>query len=326
MADSSNSYEQAILEFCKTREELCAEKRKTKDERSEHLDAEKTLNGLLIESMEKNNITCICMGDEVGEKKYLRVMPPTKRSIKIKCVDDILELTKDMSRHVDTIPKPELAAAVVSIFKKRALERGQVGSSRLVLAQRGSRGNITERTMLSKETLNLSCQYIDAKTELIDGRNRLKRFKNRQADAERKLIPLLPSEGALVKVSGGEGRKERTIRLHATTPGASRIPSRTTSGGSPTVPSEVPPEIPPEIPPEVPPEVTSNDSFKVSPEAPATSSSASTPPFPKLGMRTAISIVREAASEASEVRHTPDMDFDKALKVCILVFIVDSEQ
>ena len=74
MDDDRISYEKAILEFCKAREEFCHEKRRTKDERAEHFDAEKTLNGLLVESMKKNNIKCICMGDEVGAKKYLKVL------------------------------------------------------------------------------------------------------------------------------------------------------------------------------------------------------------------------------------------------------------
>lgn len=322
MAANSKTCENVILEFCKAREELSVEKRATKDERAEQLDAERTLNGLLIESMKRNGVTCICMGDEVGEKKYLKALPPTKRSVKIKTVDDILELTKDMSRYVETIPKPELAAAVVNVFKKRALDKGEVGSSRLVLTQKGTRGNITERTMLTGETLSLSCQYIEAKTELMSARDKITKLKNKKVDAEKRLIPLLPSEGVLVKVSGGEGRKEKTIRIQSSATSRSSAPE----AAPPGLPSKDSPgdaTLPPAPSPHPPGDATLSSPPPSSPPLPGDATLSSPPPPPtrpllKLGMREAISIVREAATEASEVRHTPDMDFDEALKVCIV--------
>lgn len=266
----ADSFDEAVQEYCRAKQELSTLQRKCKDEHLERVDAEKTLSNLLLESMTKNGVSCICMGDEVGEKKYIKVVPPVRKSMKIKTEDDLLSLVEGMSKSLDPVSKSDIPAAVVFLFKKRALERGESGKPRLVLTHKPVRRmRIDERDMLATETKNLSTQYVEAKHDLLDERDQMRPLKEKQKETERTLLPLLPSEGTLVKVSGGEGKKEKTIRLQR---------------------------------------------FVKEPNAAPAGKSASK----SIGIRSAICIVREAAEEASEVRDTVSLDFDEALKACIL--------
>ena len=318
---TESEVEAAILEYCTAREALMAHRRTTKDERTEHVDAEKTLQGLLVESMQKHEITCICLGDDVGADKYLRMVPAPKRSMKIKTKEDLLSLVANMTPHLTTVAKADVAHTVVQIFKQRAKERGPpVGKPRILVAKRmatkSSAANITERDMLPNETKNLSLQYLEARNDLLDARQQVKPLRARQVEAEERLLPLLPVEGALVRVSGGgKGRKEKTIRLQRVDPTSShtsQLPDQTSTTGPP---DQTPP---PPSDPTLPPDSSSSDPMSSSPAPQPPPTTPNQAPPSSIGMRLAVAMVRDAAEEASGVRLTPTMDFDEALKACLI--------
>lgn len=286
------SVEEAILKYCDLKSRLTDESKRTKEERAESIDAKRTIGNLLLCSMEKNDVRCVCLGDDVGDKKYVRLAPPSRRSMKVDSFEKVYSLLEGVSSLVSTVPDVEVPSHVVRIFKERALERGPPpGPPRLVQTKRPLKSDhAKEIPHLPSETKRLTSQYAEAKREYEKCKENVSHLRSEVKSAETSLLPLLPSEGALVKLKKGD--KESVVRLIRVDPPPPPPSSTPSSSSKPSPPT------PPPSNPSPPPSSNPSDQKRLS-------------------LRSASQVVRTAAEEAVKARSTPDIDFDVALRACV---------
>ena len=231
----------ALLAYCTARERLRRAEAASKDDRAEQLDAERTLRGLLTDSMQRHAVSCMTVpGPGDGSARYVRLAPPTRRSCKLTCVDDALSLVDGVARQLTEVALQDLPKATVALVRDRARERGPPpGPPRLTLVSRASTASSRGTTSATvdlvhapSETRNLVTQYLEARVERDAGRAALKPLRAQRKQAEEALLPML-QEPATVRMARGD--KECTMRIERVAP-----PEEPTGGDEGTHPDRRP--------------------------------------------------------------------------------------
>ena len=202
----------ALIAYCRAREALRAEMKRSKEDTLEKRDAEKTIGGLLVKQMKNQDVQCVALERSEGVK-YLHVKPGRRGSAKLKDESDVVSLVENISEMITHAEKKDIPKAVVDVVKQRLRERAPpAGPARVVEVSRAPRGvPISEVPMISESVGTLASQYVEAKTDLCVVREKMKPLRLEQKRTEEALIPLLPQHGMEIRIS--DGGKTKDVRI-----------------------------------------------------------------------------------------------------------------
>ena len=198
------SKEAALLTYCRSREILKRRERETKESRAEQADAERTLGGLLAESMQRNALECM---PAPGGEGFVRLAPPAARPCKLRTEEDVLSLLDGVDRAVEDVPAERLPRVIVKVVQERARDRAREQQPhqtppprvRMVKAPTGS----VHHGPLPLETRTLATQYTTAFQERREALDAMKPLRAAYRAAEAALKPVLEgTESVRMEVDG----------------------------------------------------------------------------------------------------------------------------
>lgn len=183
---------EAVKKFLLTRNALKDMERDTKEQRTSQRQAERTLGGMLSESMQRNNVDCLSLPPaDDGKLRYVRLVRPARRVCVMRTEEDVLALVNDVSRHVTDVAAEDLPKAVVALVVSRARERGaSPPPPRIRVCDRPARQS-TESAHAPTETRRLSTEFTMAHRERHTSQAPLKRLRSEHRSAEKILMPIL---------------------------------------------------------------------------------------------------------------------------------------
>ena len=192
--------EKSLLNFMQKRQELRTATRDTKEERGESLEAQRTLNGLLTESMKRHNIDCIATSNG-----FVRVVQSTRKA-PIKGPDDVRALLHEIQR---MLPDKYDVGDVLRSVKSRLDNRASiVGPARATfVSQVPKKTRVVRHEDVIRETSTLISQYAQANREWRTGNLALKPLREAHREAERVALDRL-AEPARVKVCSTNGSEK----------------------------------------------------------------------------------------------------------------------
>ena len=280
--------ENVIASFCKAREAHLNAKR----ERLDVTRIEKLHSSALTEQMSKEEVSCIALEDG-----FVRLIPGPKRSMKLKTLQDVLDLTSDIERHITEVPREHVPVEVVNLVKRRALDRGPPPSHPHLItssyAQRNQRSTLVSTLPESmRETVHAFCS---AKSTRSEHSELIRDLRKREVEAEKTMIPSLPSEGIVVQMKTDTHAIRITPPVLATKTGHVEQKQGVVA------------------------EKASEKAGETAKDCIAHTCSGSTPdqqPFkqPCIGMRMLIPILKKAAADAAAVSRSSSLSFDSELK------------
>ena len=155
-----------IVQYCVARERYQTRQSQLKEQRAEQADAQRTLGGLLLDSMTRNDIPVVCVPSQHGPTRYIRILRGTNRSQPLKNIDDVLELVKDVSRYVTDVSTEKLPGAISKLVEGRARAKGTPGPARIQVSPKmNANENIVNMSITPTETQQLSTQFEHAYSE-----------------------------------------------------------------------------------------------------------------------------------------------------------------
>lgn len=162
--------------------------RATVEERAETADALRTINGLLTETMVRNDVRCVRIANNESGVQYVRVVPTRRRAKQLKNVDDVLSLLDGISPEVSDVPMEQLPTALSRIVQERARQQGNEVAPRVQITQRvGIRERIAEADQVPREVAQLSKQMSTTHAERRQLRERIQPMRAEMARCERKV-------------------------------------------------------------------------------------------------------------------------------------------
>lgn len=177
-----------VIEFCKCREHLNRVQRETQDVRVETADAIRTLSGLLVDTMERTNTSCIRVPRTQASALYVRRIPPQMRAKQLRTMDDVVAILADISRDVVEVPWEDVPDAIVKIVRQRVREQGTQKQATIRVVERvGPRENITEMDHAGREAQTLTRQFVESYVERQTVRAQIKPLKDAFRRAEKTL-------------------------------------------------------------------------------------------------------------------------------------------
>lgn len=195
-----------VVEFCRARERLKAAERATRDERAEQNDAQRTLGGLLSESMERHRLQCVALPPIGDVPQYARLSGGGRSACAIRSTEDALALVRGVAESLPRVALEDLPAEVPKAVMARARERGKPQPVRVRLASRPPRTGVTEASLAAAETRQLSEQFVRAAQEVRTSREALKPLREEMRRCERAAAPLVAAEAARVQMERGGNR------------------------------------------------------------------------------------------------------------------------
>jgi len=276
--------ENVIASFCKAREAHLNAKR----ERLDVTRIEKLHSSALTEQMSKEEVSCIALEDG-----FVRLIPGPKRSMKLKTLQDVLDLTSDIERHITEVPREHVPVEVVNLVKRRALDRGPPPSHPHLItssyAQRNQRSTLVSTLPESmRETVHAFCS---AKSTRSEHSELIRDLRKREVEAEKTMIPSLPSEGIVVQMKTDTHAIRITPPVLATKTGhveqkqgvaAEKVDETVKDGVAHTCSGSAPDQQPSKL--------------------------------PCIGMRMLIPVLKKAAADAAAVSRSSSLSFDSELK------------
>ena len=292
---------EAILEFCKAREALRMADRETRSDRAEQNDAERTIGGLLCESMMRHDVSYLTVPSTAhAPERYARVRQPPRRACRIKTVEDAVSLVTDVARHVSDIPAEDLPNAVSKLVQERARDRGPPpGPPRVTIVTRppakkrpkSDAEDVRTPYTGTAETQRLFQQYVGAHQERQETRGRMRILREDVKAAETRLLPTL-SNPVTVQMSKPNGKGNVLMRLERALPPTPRPPPST--AGS-TIPE-------------------GGTASRAGSKIPEGGTKIPETPFTGVGIRSFLNMVRESTEESIQL---PRENLDAALQTCL---------
>ena len=121
-----------MVAYCRARERLRARERETRDERAEQNDAQRTIGGLLGESMARHNVECVALPPSItaeGGVGYVQLVRPGRRACAVRSVEDALSLLDGgVATCLPDVPREALPAAVARLVLTRRTRPRAVAS------------------------------------------------------------------------------------------------------------------------------------------------------------------------------------------------------
>jgi hypothetical protein len=220
--------EQAVLEFCKTREAVLEMTRNTSTERAELREAHKTLTEHLRTSMQANEVDCVRVASSNAPPVYLKLTKETRRAAPMRTVEEALELVHDVACHVTHVATEDLPDAIARLVEARARERGTVVPPRLQIVPRvGVRQKIVEHTYAGDKIATLAAQMEESHVARHAMQERVRPLRKTMKRMEQSLVAQtdapVPVDGIVVAMTHAPVKdvdappKQRTVRVFAET-------------------------------------------------------------------------------------------------------------
>lgn len=200
---------EAVLEFCRTRDQLARRERETREIRTERNDAQRTLGNMVRDSMQTNDISSVSLDD--GRRVCL--LPGVRRSAPPATLEDALSIVRDLgSDVVGTNSASKLLQAVLRVARERLKERGPPqGPPRLLFkSTSASGGSAADST--PDETKRLLVQYVQAHQDCRESREALAPLRAAKRRASEALVPLL-EQPVTVRMRASDDTNGRLLRL-----------------------------------------------------------------------------------------------------------------
>tara|TARA_B110000046_G_scaffold155871_1_gene166397 strand:- start:699 stop:1541 length:843 start_codon:yes stop_codon:yes gene_type:complete len=221
--------DEALVAYCEARDAVQRHERATREARTEQVDAERTLGGLLSESMARHAVACV----PAGEGRYVRLAPAARRAMAVKTEEDALSLVEDVARHVRDVPAEELPAAVVALVRERARARGPPpGPPRVRVLSKLPVRLPAPPPLAPAETQRLLAPYLEARRERAEARAALAPLRAARKRTEAALLPQLHGVATVrmaapAPASDGaaQAAAARTLRVEVAPPRAARSSS-----------------------------------------------------------------------------------------------------
>ena len=93
-----------VLRYCHARQKLNDMLRDTKSERQELYDAQRTIGGLLMDSMLRNNITCTTLGDN----RFVRVVNQKTGGVRIRTIEEGIGLLSGLRARMTNVLRDDV--------------------------------------------------------------------------------------------------------------------------------------------------------------------------------------------------------------------------
>jgi hypothetical protein len=174
----------AVTDFCQARERLRRAEAETREQRAEQNDAQRTLSGLLGESMARHDVKCIPLQDG----QYVTLPPPRRRACSVKTLEDVLPLLENLAHALPEVAEEELPAAVARLVMERARDRGTLSTPRPRVQLRPPTKHLAMTHTLPVETRTLSQQFAGSVHECRETRRQLKPLRDAVRDCEKKAV------------------------------------------------------------------------------------------------------------------------------------------
>lgn len=182
-----------MVSFCAARERLRTAEHESRDERAEQNDAQRTLSGLLLDSMQRHQVACVAVPatEALPGGGYVYLPPPTRRACALKTPQDVMPLLRDITRTLTDVAEADLPDAVSRAVLRRAREQGELRPARPRVQARPPRQSVVH--VPPNETKRLSEQFATAVEECRDTRRRLKPLRDAVRESERNVLRTVPA-------------------------------------------------------------------------------------------------------------------------------------
>lgn len=222
------SKEAALLNYCRSREILKRRERETKESRAEQADAERTLGGLLAESMQRNALECM---PAPGGEGFVRLSAPSTRPCKLSTEEDVLSLLDGIDRALTDVPAEKLPTVIVRVVQERARDRARNQRPQQALPLRVKMVKAPTGPVhhgpLPPETRTLATQYTTAVQERRGALATMKPLRTAYRAAEAVLKPVLEGTESVRMEVDGTSKVLQVCKVERPPPGSS---SRSSSG------------------------------------------------------------------------------------------------
>lgn len=193
-----------VVRFCHARQRLRDTLRDTKNERQELYDAQRTVGGLLLESMTRNGVQCVAMPDN----RFVRVVNQKARALRIKTVDEGLDLLSGLDAQLQGVLRENIPGEAVKFTKQRICTLSDGDDSvevRKRLQITSKQPKSYDPAMLPGEVTRLTKDYTDACSQRLDSTQTLRPLRESQRDTERALLQTM-SQPVSVQQRTPDGR------------------------------------------------------------------------------------------------------------------------
>lgn len=172
-----------VVDFCRARE-VCQEAiRATQEERTEATEANRALMSMLTESMQRHNVRCI----EVQDNVYVKMTTPTPTRKPIKTTGEVEELISGIGGAVLPCSKGEIPAKVTEFVSSRLKMKSDTRDSprpRVSVVTRAAASSVPVTTTPS-EVRTLTGQFVESCSHRKTLRMKMRPLQKAQQESER---------------------------------------------------------------------------------------------------------------------------------------------
>lgn len=189
------SHPKAVIDFCKARQALRDEEARRKDTLEETADAKRVSMDLLMESMTKHRVECVCLPPTTveGEIKYARIVPGNVKYSTFRSVDDVARFAHDMYASVKDTPEVDVPREVLRTFLERA--KREEPMPRLTICPKvPQKVAATLPSQPATEVTRLSSNVASAVQEYRSCREPIKALKSTTREAEKVVQKIVREE------------------------------------------------------------------------------------------------------------------------------------
>lgn len=200
--------------FCRARFALRDAQRVSREELSELQGACRSTRKELLDNMLEHGVECVSLQDAAsGTTRFARVVDKAARHVPLKCADDVLKFSHDLSSHIREVTDAEVPKCVSTLILSRA--RVETTGKRLSITKSvPSNVNVTPRPPAPVTTATTS--FVSSSQEHANEQQRVQGLRARVRDSEKQLASVLPpNDPILLKVLKPDG-SERLVRIENT--------------------------------------------------------------------------------------------------------------
>lgn len=201
-----------VLNYCRSKEALRKVREQTKEERAEQLDATRTLGSLLRDSMMKNEVRSVPIGDNL----HVRLTAPVQLPFSCKSVEEVMSLFESLPSFSTSDARDKVEEYMSKWVRAQIQERRPPpGLPRVSIVSRIPRKS-KPPTPVPAETRRMIDEYVSAYNDRLETRNKIRPFLEAVKQSERAILPVLGNDVPRVKIS--QGSKEKVLQIERVEP------------------------------------------------------------------------------------------------------------
>lgn len=200
--------------FCRARFALRDAQRVSREELSELQKACRSSRNELLDHMIEQGIECVTLEDtSSGNTQFARVVDRAGRHVPLKCAEDVLKFSNDLSSHVREVSDLEVPKCVSKLILSRT--KLETPGKRLSVTK-SVPSNVVVTSKPPPPVWRASNSFLSSSQDHVVEQKRVQGLKERVRDSEKQLTSVLaPNDPIVLKVVKPDG-SERLVRIENT--------------------------------------------------------------------------------------------------------------